>query len=624
MNKRIATCHWMLPMLALLTIATAAPAMAADFTTPGQQITEPTPATRDFFGYGGNNISRDGSTAIIGAYGATVGGQTTAGTAYVYTRQAGSWKLAQSLTGSSAPAPVTLANFGYALALSANGQVALVGARGFPPSPANTTGVVGAVYAYSGTPGSWTSYVKIPDYGTASSSDLFGASVAISDDGSTALIGAPGKCFNQSRCGGSVYFYRNSTTSWTNNAAFSDPGNAAADQYGSSVALSGDGTRAVVGTQNGTVYFYQLSTLGIWNQVANFSAGGTQGLGWSVAISGDGQTAFAGNPTGNTSGQVQVYNNVNGTWSAGPVINNPYVGAKSGDLFGWTLAASTDGTQVLVGSGTAVNGHNQQGAAFLFTLINGNWNETQELDDPANTALDDFSMGGVALSGDGGQALIGAANAAVNGLTNAGFAYALTSPTAGVDLGLTLAPTAGTASPGAAFTLNATVTNHSASSAATNVTLTDILPSGVAFGSTSAASYCSANAQTVSCLWPTLAAGQSLSVGITATAATSGSYTEALSVKADQNDPDASNNSASATFTVGSATSGGGSGNGGSAGSGSSGGSSGGNGSSGGSGSENTGGSGTSGSGHSGGGGGLGLLGLALLGAAGWRRKTGH
>lgn len=334
-----------------------------------------------------------------------------------------------------------------------------------------------------------------------------------------------------------------------------------------------------------------------------------QGLGWSVAISGDGQTAFVGNPTGNTSDQVQIYSNVNGTWTAGPVINNPYPGAKTGDLFGWTLAASVDGTQVLVGSGTAVNGHNQQGAAFLFTLINGTWNETQELDDPADTALDDFSMGGVALSGDGGQAMIGAANAAFNGLTNAGLAYALSSPTAGVDLSLTLAPTAGTASPGAAFTLNATITNHSVSSAATNVTLTDILPSGVTFGSTSAASYCSANAQTVTCLWPTLAAGQSQAVAITATATAGGSYTEALSVKADQNDPDPSNNSASTTFAVGSGSSGGGPGSGGSSGSGS-GGSSGGSGSSGGTGSS--------------GGGGLGLLGLAMLGAVGWRRKAGR
>lgn len=265
MNCRIATCRLMLLALALLGIATLTPAMAADFTTPGQQITEPTPAARDFFGYGGNNLSRDGSTAIIGAYGATVGGQAAAGSAYVYTRQSGSWKLAQALTGSNAPPPAMFANFGYAFALSANGQVALIGARGFPPSPGNTSGTAGAVYAYSGTPGSWSGYVKIPDYGTANSGDFFGASVAISDDGSTALIGAPGKCFNPSFCGGSIYFYRNNTTSWMNYAAFSDPGNATADQFGSSVALSGDGTRAIVGTQSGTVYFYQLSTLGIWN-----------------------------------------------------------------------------------------------------------------------------------------------------------------------------------------------------------------------------------------------------------------------------------------------------------------------------------------------------------------------
>ena len=76
--------------------------------------------------------------------------------------------------------------------------------------------------------------------------DFFGYSVAVSGDGSTAVIGA---CYdyaggNQS---GSAYVFTRSGSSWTQQAKLTASDGAARDYFGCSVAVSGDGSTAVIG-----------------------------------------------------------------------------------------------------------------------------------------------------------------------------------------------------------------------------------------------------------------------------------------------------------------------------------------------------------------------------------------
>jgi hypothetical protein len=83
---------------------------------------------------------------------------------------------------------------------------------------------------------------------SSNSSPAFGYSVAMSADGTTALVGAP---VANSFHGAAYVFNVSDEGSWANSSAatatLTNLGDAANDWFGSSVALSGDGTTALVG-----------------------------------------------------------------------------------------------------------------------------------------------------------------------------------------------------------------------------------------------------------------------------------------------------------------------------------------------------------------------------------------
>ncbi|MGA2226025.1 MAG: FG-GAP repeat protein, partial [Syntrophobacteraceae bacterium] len=71
------------------------------------------------------SLSTDGNTALIGAYEATVGSNAYQGAAYVFVLNDGTWSQQQKLTASDGAAGD---NFGYSVSLSADGSTALIGA----------------------------------------------------------------------------------------------------------------------------------------------------------------------------------------------------------------------------------------------------------------------------------------------------------------------------------------------------------------------------------------------------------------------------------------------------------------------------------------------------------------
>lgn len=123
-----------------------------------------------------------------------------------------------------------------------------------------------------------------------------------------------------------------------------------------------------------------------------------------------------------------------------------------------------------------------------------------------------------------------------------------TSPEGSADLTLTK-----TAAPlvnkGAALSYSLVVTNHGPS-AATAVTLTDKLPSGVAFSSASASQGSCSGGGTVTCALGTMKVNGSATVTIVVTATTTGYATNAATVKAKETDPKPDDNTASATTRI--------------------------------------------------------------------------
>jgi hypothetical protein len=134
------------------------------------------------------------------------------------------------------PVPPGLAtgdNFGTAVAL--DGDTALVGA------PSHTVGShteQGAAYVFtlSGTTWTWRATLTASD---GAAIDDFGAAVALSGD--TALVGAPFHKVGSNTYQGAAYVFTRSGTSWSQQGGdLTASDGAAGDQFGDSVALSGD------------------------------------------------------------------------------------------------------------------------------------------------------------------------------------------------------------------------------------------------------------------------------------------------------------------------------------------------------------------------------------------------
>jgi hypothetical protein len=127
-------------------------------------------------------LSSDGSTALIGADSDEDPNGSDAGSAYVFDNSGGSWTQQAKLTADDGGIGDI---FGYSVALSSDGDTALVSAR----DDDSNGGSSGSAYVFDRSGGSWTQQTKLtPDDGD--SDDDFGASVALSSEGSTALIGA--------------------------------------------------------------------------------------------------------------------------------------------------------------------------------------------------------------------------------------------------------------------------------------------------------------------------------------------------------------------------------------------------------------------------------------------------
>ena len=171
--------------------------------TEQQTITQSDGATGDRFG-SSVALSSDGSTAIVGAPNDDLGSASDAGTATIFTRSGGTWTEQQKMWGYL---PAASDQFGFWVALSSDATTAIVGAIYDDVSGVANQGSA-TIFTRSG--GTWTEQQTITQT-DGEASDFFGYSVALSSDGNTAIVGAPQDdvarrspwtTFNGSRCAG--------------------------------------------------------------------------------------------------------------------------------------------------------------------------------------------------------------------------------------------------------------------------------------------------------------------------------------------------------------------------------------------------------------------------------------
>lgn len=122
----------------------------------------------------------------------------------------------------------------------------------------------------------------------------------------------------------------------------------------------------------------------------------------------------------------------------------------------------------------------------------------------------------------------------------------------GADLAITKSTTPSTTvNAGQAITYTLNVTNNGPSTA-TSVSVTDVLPAGVVYGSATGTGWtCNFASGTVTCTMPSLAAGPASPITINATAPlTGGSSSNTATVSSATNDPNAANNGSTSAVTV--------------------------------------------------------------------------
>jgi hypothetical protein len=299
-------------------------------------------------------ISADGNTAIVGAYSDNSG----AGAAWIFVRNGSSWtQQGSKLVGTGA---VGGASQGYSVGISADGNTAVVGGYG-------DNGGVGATWVFTRSGNSWTQQgSKL--VGTGANGQAFQASsVALSGDGNTAFVGGLG----DNSFAGATWVFTRSGGTWTQlGNKLVGTGSAGSASQGYAVALSGDGTTAIIGGRGdngflGAAWVFTLSG-GNWSQQGSKLVGagavGAAQQGSSVSLSADGSVAGIGGPSDGTRGAAWVFTRTGSTWSqsGSKLVGTGSVGNPG---FGWSVALSADARTVMLG-GVSDNGG--KGAAWVF------------------------------------------------------------------------------------------------------------------------------------------------------------------------------------------------------------------------------------------------------------------
>jgi hypothetical protein len=353
-------------------------------------------------------VSADGTTALVGG----PHDNESAGAAWVFVRSGSTWRQQGPKLLPSGPAerssceePILSGieesenecGFGASVALSGDGNTALVG------SPRDL-GHKGRVWVFTRTGSTWSAPEQLTGAGEVGEGH-FGRAVVVSEDGSVALVSAPSD--NNGR--GAVWSFTRTGSGWSTmgEAKITASGEAGQGYFGRGLAISPDGATALIGAPGDSKYAgaaWMFSRAGsTWtqqNRVVGSEEQGDGRFGFSVAVSNGATAALVGAPRNATNtGAVWPFERSGSALAAaGPALTGE--GEIGEGLFARTLAISADGTGALVG---APHDNAGFGAAWVLARSPVGW--TEERVSPGTRGLFGAS---VAISADGTTPLFGA------------------------------------------------------------------------------------------------------------------------------------------------------------------------------------------------------------------------
>ena len=335
----------------------------------------------------GWSVAIDGGTAVVGANNANLSRRSGIGAVYVFVESGATWTQQQKLQifYSSPDDPVESGSFGNSVSISENTLIVGV------PEDSRDTYNIGRAYVFTRTDGVWTPEATLlADDGA--DFDYFGWSVAI--DGDTAVVGA--YLDDESAVdSGSAYVFTRSDDVWTQETKLISVDSAANDQFGNSVAISGDNILVGAalnddnGSASGSAYVFEKPVTG-WTSASPLiesaklmSSDGTadDSFGIAVAISGDTAMigAYGDDDNGSASGSAYFFSDVFDFGDAPDptyptlLASNGARHAAAGPTLGSNCDTEADGQPATGADGDDTNGtpDDEDGVVFTSTLIPG-------------------------------------------------------------------------------------------------------------------------------------------------------------------------------------------------------------------------------------------------------------
>jgi hypothetical protein len=299
-----------------------------DVWTEQAKITASDGARVCYFGF---KVAISGDYVVVGASG---------NSAYIFKRNGDAWTEQVKITASDGE---TWDSFGFSVAIS--GDYAVAGAHRNDDAGTDS----GSAYIFKRNGTEWTEQAKITASDGAAN-DLFGGSVAIS--GEYVVVGANGDD-DAGKYTGSAYIFKRDGDAWTEQAKITASDCAADDHFGRNVAISGE---CVVvgahgnddaGSASGSAYIFKRSETG-WTEPDKITASdgaADDNFGISVAISGDLAVVGANgdDDAGSYSGSAYIYDILIGIFScdSGGNPTDQFAQGETAYVTGTNLAAST-------------------------------------------------------------------------------------------------------------------------------------------------------------------------------------------------------------------------------------------------------------------------------------------
>lgn len=271
---------------------------------------------------------------------------------------------------------------GWSVAISKDGKTVAVGAVNWCATQGNGCGQ-GAVFVFVKLAGGWADVTETAML-TASDGqpgEYLGESVAISDDGSTIVAGAPLWPANGNG-NGAVYVFVRPQRGWMDGTetAQMESTDGAFVELGQSVAISGNTIVAGgwgLNTDQGAAYVFPKPQSGWRNmrQKARLTpSDGKEGaMGYSVAISGDTVVAGAPSANGQAGNGAYVFLKPKNGWKNS--TENAKLTASRGTGFKLGYSVSMSGETIAVGGPEKSNGN---GAVYVYVKPVSGWRSSAE------------------------------------------------------------------------------------------------------------------------------------------------------------------------------------------------------------------------------------------------------